>query len=147
MKKLMVLSAFASLLVCGCKDNGTLPEVIPDGGFSYSDIYVLENESLIDAQDYKIGFPASGGEVELRIVHPGDELQIPSEGLGGWLAAASIGIPVKYKSPDHAVTGYVQDVRFSALENKSGKRDAVLLVIAPVGNGFAANFHVVQAGR
>lgn len=147
MKKLMVLSAFASLLVCGCKDNGILPEVIPDGGFFYSDIYVLENESLIDAQDYEILLPASGGEVELRIVHPGDELLAPEDGLGGWLTAVSVGTPVKYKSPDHTVTGYAQDVRFSAIENRAGKRDVDLLVIAPVGNGFAANFHVVQAGR
>ena len=148
----ILLSALAvfAFIVCSCEKKL--------GGFSFSRIYILEGDELQDAQGYTVNLPASGGEKDLRVVYPEPNsvyrrLSIfYDKKIADGTSVAVLDDEAYYDTERtdyyYEISRYVRTVRISAERNDSGKRKkSEFLVVADVGDGYAARIKVVQEKR
>ena len=76
MKRISVfLTAMFILMLTGCQQKL--------GGYTYSSIYILEGEEIIDAQDYTLTLSAEGEEKKLKVICS-DDLAIT--GKDSWIS-------------------------------------------------------------
>ncbi len=93
------------------------------GGYHYGDIYILEGEELVDAQNYKVTLPKDGTGVVLNIVSLSSDLSCGKEKPNDWLTVTKQGDAETFTNKESAGTHwYMQRVSFSASANNSGVR-------------------------
>ena len=67
--KRVFLGILYILLILSC-------EKYIDGGYAFSGIYILQGETLIDAQDYELTLDSKGNEVVLQIASGGEYIGV-----------------------------------------------------------------------
>lgn len=142
-----VILAVLTLTCIGCEKGENIL-----GGYFYSGVYVHNGSELVDAQDYEIKIPSSGGVIDLNIVSYGI-MQIEDNDPEDNIEVKCLSA---YPPPEDEIydtvgtTGlinrYLQKVRISASKN-TGKRHKALftiLVKAELTEIQAADIHVIQ---
>lgn len=146
MKRISVfLTAMFILMLTGCQQKL--------GGYTYSSIYILEGEKIIDAQDYTLTLSAEGEEKKLKVICS-DDLAIT--GKDSWISHNKItvnGITATVNNDaqeyeyttDRKYRRTLQSITFKAPENTSGKKKIVKMKILSFDmNGIAAKITVIQ---
>ncbi|MCM1502850.1 MAG: hypothetical protein NC115_09330 [Bacteroidales bacterium] len=120
---------------------------IMEGGYVYRNMYVLDGEELIDAQNYKVTLSKDGKSVVLKVVSRSDDMSCGLEKPNKWLTVKRQGEAEKFTNKEDEKTDwYIQEVSFSASVNNSGvRRTEKITLVSFVGNGTAAKIKVVQS--
>lgn len=115
-----------------------------DGGYQYRGIYVVEEEKIVDAQDYIIEFPKDGGTIPLSIVGCSD--QIYATPKKDWLNIQKDGAAEIFEPESSSGTErYLQKFNIIVEPNASSvSRSSKVLVVCQQYNGFAANLQIKQ---
>ena len=133
------------LLATGCDRGNSYKE----GGFRFDQIYVYEDGSLIDAQDFVVEFPAEGGSIEKEFVTYGiTELREVNrvDGISAEFLSS-------YPPPDDELyeagqylSRYKQTIRFEAKPNNEKKSlEAKIMIVTAGYNGYAAYVNIKQS--
>lgn len=145
MKKIILLSMLA--LAFGCKKNDII-----DGGYSFREIYLLQEDMLVDAQDHVEACGNEGGTIKLEYVSFWiDHIETRKESDGITISySPSNSTPTEdafYEKVNEWDNRYKQTVIISISPNHSTKsRKAIFRVITRGGNGHAADLTVKQKG-
>ena len=148
MKKVffILFICISAAMANGCKKDSKV-----DGGFIRNYIYVLDDNTLSDAQDYPVTFPAEGGTRTLKIVSFG-YLTIEGSKEGNGFSAEVANDKTSYDEVPfedyYKVDRYVQSVNLSATANLSTTgKEFTFLIVSCAGDGYAADFHLNQSGK
>lgn len=131
------------LLAVGCDTGNSIT-----GGFVYNKIYVYEDGNLIDAQDFIIELPASGGMIEKEFLTYGiKELRNvkQADGLSAEFLSSYPPPEDEFYDVEQYLTRYKQKIRFKAEPNNGKKdREAKIMIVTDGYNGYAAIVSIRQ---
>lgn len=152
----LVFSVLLALLFIGC-----------EGGQSRDSIYILENDYLVNAQDYHYYLEASETEAVIRIVSWGvtrfevlyrtgkdlnASMEIYQDGSGRTIYDEQM-IPFEDKEDNfkqimRAVPRYIEDIKITSAENHSLTPRRIKVRVYTKGeNGHIADITIIQSGR
>lgn len=146
MKKIILLSLLA--LVFGCKKDD-----MKDGGYSFSDIYLLQDDVLVDAQKHTENIGNEGGTITLDYVSfwiSHIETRRECEGITITYSPSEYhpSEDALYEKVDKWTSRYKQTVTIAIAQNDSKKsRSAVFRIRTLGGDGHATDLTIEQAGK
>lgn len=146
MNRLFLIATLSVALLNGCSKS--TEERHPVGGYSFEDIYLYSNGSLVDMQNLKIFVPAEEGVTDLEVVSYGlTRFQCLEENENITLEK-SFSVPPEEKDVYEKVEGYhvryKQTLRIRHRYNPYKSRQCSYRIFSAGFDGLAADITIVQ---